>query len=94
VDEEFNNYASNNKSSDDKTVVEYVELKQGTSTVEKEEASNADADGILSITIENTKGSPLPETGGMGTTIFYTVGGVLVIAAGIYLVMKKRNANA
>jgi LPXTG-motif cell wall-anchored protein len=48
----------------------------------------------MSITIENTKGSPLPETGGMGTTIFYTVGGVLVIAAGIYLVMKKRNANA
>jgi LPXTG-motif cell wall-anchored protein len=64
-------------------------LKKGNESV-----STDDGNGVLSLTITNVKGSPLPETGGMGTTIFYTVGGVLVIAAGIYLVMKKRNANA
>ena len=40
--------------------------------------------------IENHKGSVLPSTGGIGTTIFYVVGGVLVLAAIILLVTKKR----
>ncbi|MGN0355957.1 MAG: LPXTG cell wall anchor domain-containing protein, partial [Muricoprocola sp.] len=32
----------------------------------------------------------LPETGGMGTTIFYVVGAILVIGAGIVLITRKR----
>ena len=40
--------------------------------------------------IVNTKGTELPSTGGIGTTIFYVVGGVLVLAAIILLVTKKR----
>jgi LPXTG-motif cell wall-anchored protein len=40
--------------------------------------------------VENSKGSTLPSTGGIGTTIFYVVGGVLVVAAGVLLVTKKR----
>lgn len=40
--------------------------------------------------IENNKGGVLPSTGGIGTTIFYVVGGVLVLAAIILLVTKKR----
>ena len=41
-------------------------------------------------TIENNTGTVLPSTGGMGTTIFYTLGGVLVVGAAILLVTKKR----
>lgn len=46
--------------------------------------------GALSANIENNKGSTLPETGGMGTTIFYVLGSVLVIGAAVLLITKKR----
>lgn len=35
-------------------------------------------------------GAILPSTGGIGTTIFYILGAVLVIGAGVLLVTKKR----
>ena len=47
-------------------------------------------DNTLDTSIVNQKGSLLPSTGGIGTTIFYVVGGILVIGAGILLVTKKR----
>lgn len=51
-------------------------------------------DGVtFGINIENQSGSLLPSTGGIGTTIFYVVGGILVIGAGILLVAKKRMSN-
>lgn len=50
-------------------------------------------DGIIKLTVENQKGATLPETGGIGTTIFYVLGGVLVVVAGVLLVAKKRMAN-
>ncbi len=40
--------------------------------------------------IENNKGTVLPSTGGIGTTIFYVVGSILVVAAGVLLITKKR----
>lgn len=40
--------------------------------------------------IVNNQGSTLPETGGMGTTLFYIVGGIMVAAAVVLLVTKKR----
>ncbi len=43
-----------------------------------------------SLKFVNNKGSLLPSTGGIGTTIFYVVGAVLVIGSGIVLVTKKR----
>ena len=58
-------------------------------------ASNNDkvtvgTDNMLDTSIVNQKGSLLPSTGGIGTTIFYVVGAVLAIGAGILLVTKKR----
>ena len=38
----------------------------------------------------NIQGTELPATGGMGTTLFYVIGSILVIGAGIVLVAKKR----
>lgn len=43
-------------------------------------------------TITNKQGNSLPETGGMGTTIFVVVGLVLVISAGAVFVMRRRQA--
>ena len=43
--------------------------------------------------IENNMGTLLPSTGGMGTTLFYIVGGLMVVCAGVVLVTKKRMGN-
>jgi fimbrial isopeptide formation D2 family protein/LPXTG-motif cell wall-anchored protein len=40
--------------------------------------------------IQNGKGSQLPTTGGIGTTIFYVVGTILVLGAGVALVVRRR----
>ena len=49
------------------------------------------SDGKLVVTVDNNPGTLLPTTGGIGTTIFYIVGGVLVLGAGAAFVMKRRN---
>ena len=53
--------------------------------------SGVNAEGFIEV--ENKTGSLLPETGGIGTTIFYVVGGLLMAAAFVLLVSKKRMAN-
>lgn len=51
-------------------------------------------DGNLFVfQVENKAGATLPTTGGMGTTIFYAVGAILVLAAVVLLITKKRVAN-
>lgn len=44
----------------------------------------------LETNVINKSGSTLPSTGGMGTTIFYVVGSILVLGAAILLITKKR----
>ena len=44
--------------------------------------------------INNNAGTELPSTGGIGTTIFYVLGSVLVIGAAVLLVTKKRMGAA
>lgn len=56
--------------------------KSGTTT-EKEAADNSDL-------IVNTQGTALPSTGGMGTTILYIGGSILVILAAVLLITKRR----
>ena len=47
-------------------------------------------EGSLSADVVNKSGSTLPETGGIGTTIFYVLGGMLVVCAVVLMVSKKR----
>ena len=47
-------------------------------------------DGSLSTNVVNNSGSTLPSTGGMGTTLFYVLGSILVLGAVVLLVSKKR----
>ena len=51
-------------------------------------------DGAISTKVENKAGATLPETGGMGTTLFYVIGGLLVAGAVVLLVTKKRMGAA
>lgn len=46
--------------------------------------------GTISTDVVNVSGAQMPETGGIGTTIFYTLGGLMVVAAGVLLVTKRR----
>ena len=61
-----------------------VEVKGGTT----------EADLSVTAKVENQAGALLPSTGGMGTTIFYILGSILVVAAVVLLVTKKRMSNA
>ncbi len=56
----------------------------GTVTILKEGTT------IYTSLINNTKATGLPSTGGMGTTVFYVVGIILIAGASILLVTKRR----
>ena len=66
----------------EETVTETTEYTAVTTNLEDLDAA--------AVTVVNNQGTQLPSTGGIGTTIFYVVGSILVVAAGILLITKKR----
>lgn len=42
------------------------------------------------VQVQNKTGAEMPSTGGIGTTVFYVVGGILAVGAAVLLVTKKR----
>lgn len=48
------------------------------------------ANNALVVEVPNNTGAELPSTGGIGTTIFYVVGGILVVGAAVVLTTRKR----
>ena len=48
------------------------------------------ASKTYTLLVSNNPGVELPETGGIGTTVFYLVGGVLAAAALVLLITKRR----
>lgn len=55
---------------------------------------NGDAyDEVTQVKVENKSGTVLPSTGGMGTTMIYLVGAVLVLGSGVVLATKRRVKN-
>ena len=61
-------------------------------TLEVAEDDNGIASDVLTQTtsMNDTKLGSLPSTGGMGTTLFYIFGAILVIGSGVVLITKKR----
>lgn len=61
------------------------------------DGSAATADDLTALTntqeVANQSGAELPSTGGIGTTIFYVLGSVLVLGAVVLLVTKKRMSS-
>ena len=51
--------------------------------------NGTDVLGVI-LNIPNSQGAVLPTTGGMGTTLFYVLGSILVLGAVVLLVTKKR----
>ena len=49
-----------------------------------------DATAAVDISVVNNAGTELPSTGGIGTTLFYVLGSILVLGAGVVLVTKRR----
>lgn len=54
------------------------------------ESDGAVTTGIVSTVVENVAGARLPLTGGIGTTVFYIAGSVLVLTAAVLSVTRKR----
>lgn len=72
-----------------------VSVAGGDFTVEMTEADEEKGEvslptGTIKTDVVNNAGAQLPSTGGIGTTIFYVLGGLLVLTAVVLLVTKKR----
>ena len=64
--------------------------EDGAITYATKSATNLGPMSSENIEVENKSGSILPSTGGMGTTLFYIFGAILVIGSGVVLITKKR----
>ena len=76
-----------------KFVISTDYISDGTAVAENNPTVTVDSgepSGTLSTGIVNQSGNTLPETGGIGTTVFYVLGSILVIGAVVLLVSKKR----
>lgn len=56
--------------------------------------TSSTTDGSLTTNVVNKPGTELPETGGMGTTLLYVLGGVLVALAAAYVIYTKKHEKA
>lgn len=52
-----------------------------------------DVAAVHEFNVQNNQGAVLPSTGGMGTTVFYILGALLVVACGIVLIARRRTQN-
>ena len=67
-----------------------VNLTSGSNNTTLEAAATTWSEADHGVAVENNAGAILPDTGGMGTTLFYVIGGGLMVAAVVLLVTKKR----
>lgn len=73
----------------DYTLVE-IEAPDGYNLLKEEKPLAVNENNSAVADVENKAGVELPSTGGMGTTLFYAVGGLMILAAVVLLVTKKR----
>ena len=66
-----------------------AKLLTASATVNGKDVSMTDGNGILPLTVVNNPGFDLPKTGGRGVWM-YTVGGVLLLSAAAFIVIRSR----
>lgn len=68
-------------------------LKTLSCTAENTLSANSEQlkEGKVSADVYNTPGNALPSTGGMGTTLFYIVGAMLLLGSSVIFILKRRN---
>ena len=66
-----------------------TKLLTASATVNGKDASMTDGNAIVPLTVVNNPGFDLPKTGGYGTWMF-TIGGVLLLGAAAFIVVKSR----
>ena len=69
--------------------IEEIEAPKGYNMLTAAQAQ-AMGNANVAVAIVNVAGVLLPSTGGMGTTIFYVLGGLMVVGALVILVTNKR----
>lgn len=74
---------------DQYTLVE-IEAPEGYNKLKDHVDVIVNAENALVVEVPNNTGTELPSTGGIGTTIFYVVGGILVVGAAVVLTTRKR----
>jgi fimbrial isopeptide formation D2 family protein/LPXTG-motif cell wall-anchored protein len=74
----------------DNEVVSTYTFDNGTKKITKKTDGTA---GDNSHELQNVRGTELPSTGGMGTTLLYVGGSILVILAAVLLITKRRMSS-
>ena len=77
----------------DKYTLKELTAPAGYNLLKDEVEVVVNADNSLTVEVPNSTGTELPSTGGIGTTIFYVIGGLLVLGAAVVLVTRKRMSN-
>lgn len=76
----------------------YLDENGNTTDTQTEKTTEVKVDintiAATAVVVVNKAGTELPSTGGMGTTVFYVLGAVLVLGAVVLLVTKKRMNDA
>ena len=67
-------------------------IKPASATVDKKDAAMTEDNAKVLLTVNNTKGFLLPQTGGKGLYLV-TIIGVVAVAGGCYLVTRKRELH-
>ena len=79
--------------SDDDYKLAEILPPEGYNALTAEQPVTFEADIATRVDVENNAGTELPGTGGIGTTMFYVVGGALILGAGIVLTARKKAQN-
>ncbi|WP_304737844.1 LPXTG cell wall anchor domain-containing protein, partial [Dubosiella newyorkensis] len=87
---------SSSENSADSTKLDYTITSTGKNDqgqVIQIPADNTAINGNQTVKVLNTTGAQLPATGGMGTTMLYVIGGILLVGSAILLVTRKRMSH-